>query len=91
MEVNFHDLLSCVLLREGTDLLAMIGRSEQVDEVKALSSTYACQNCCGDFPQGVFITPSQVEMQVGQSVTMQAVEQRVDCYGFPHFVEVIAS
>ncbi|HXG06804.1 MAG TPA: hypothetical protein VNI77_05700 [Nitrososphaera sp.] len=33
-----------IIQSEGTDLLAMIGRSEQVDEVKAVSSTYACQN-----------------------------------------------
>ncbi len=76
---------------EGTSLLSLIGRSEQVDEVKAVSSTYACQNCCSDFLQSTFISPSQVDMQVGQSVTMSAFEQRVDCYGFPYLVPVSAS
>jgi hypothetical protein len=80
-----------IIQSEGTDLLALIGRSEQVDEVKAVSSTYACQNCCGDSPQSVFITPSQVNMQVGQSITMSAFEQRVDCYGFAYLVPVSAS
>ncbi len=80
-----------IIQSEGTDLLALIGRSEQVDEVKAISSTYACQNCCGDFPQSVFISPSQVDMQVGQSITMSAFEQRVDCYGFAYLVPVSAS
>jgi len=80
-----------IIQSEGTDLLALIGRSEQVDEVKAVSSTYACQNCCGDSPQSVFITPSQVNMQVGQSIMMSAFEQRVDCYGFAYLVPVSAS
>ena len=80
-----------IIQSEGTDLLALIGRSEQVDEVKAVSSTYACQNCCGDLPQSVFISPSQVDMQVGQSIAMSAFEQRVDCYGFPYLVQVSAS
>jgi hypothetical protein len=48
-------------------------------------------NCCGDFPLSVFITPSQVNMQVGQSVTMSAFEQRIDCYGFEYVVPVSAS
>ena len=80
-----------IIQSEGTDLLALIGRSEQVDEVKAVSSTYACQNCCSDFTQSTFISPSQVDMQVGQSITMSVFEQRVDCYGFPYLVPVSAS
>ena len=80
-----------IIQSEGTVLLALIGRSEQVDEVKAISSTYACQNCCGDSPQSIFITPSQVNMQVGQSIAMSAFEQRIDCYGFEYLVPVSAS
>lgn len=80
-----------IIQSEGIDLLALIGRSEQVDEVKAVSSTYACQNCCGDSIQSVFVNPSQVNMQVGQSIAMSAFEQRVDCYGFLYLVQVSAS
>ncbi|HEX5733474.1 MAG TPA: hypothetical protein VF131_11630 [Blastocatellia bacterium] len=90
-EITHGQVRWTIVQSEGTDLLALIGRSEQVDEVKAISSTYACQNCCGDFPDSVFISPSQVNMQVGQSITMSAFEQRVDCYGFAYLLPVSAS
>jgi Big-like domain-containing protein len=76
---------------KGTDPLALIGRAEQVDEVKAISSTYACQNCCGDFFTGVEIIPFSAQIQVGQSVTMRAFEIRNDCYGYSYPVEQTAS
>lgn len=37
--------------------LALIGRSEQVDIVRGISSNYACQNCCNDNVEGVGIVP----------------------------------
>lgn len=80
-----------MILDEGTDLLAMIGRSELVNEGSGISSTYACQNCCGDNAEGGFISPSQTQLQVGQSVTLQAFEERTDCYGFPYTVQRSAS
>lgn len=80
-----------MILDEGTDLLAMIGRSELVNEGGGISSTYACQNCCGDNAEWDFISPSQTQLQVGQSVTLQAFEERTDCYGFPYTVQRSAS
>jgi hypothetical protein len=80
-----------IILEEGTDLLAMIGRSELVNEARSISSTYACQNCCGDDAQGDFITPELTQLQVGQSVILQAFEERTDCYGFPYTVQRSAS
>jgi len=77
-----------VVPREETSLLVMIGRAEQVDEAKAISSTYACQSCCGEAPLDSFLTPSQVELQVGESVQMRAFELITDCYGYTYWVEV---
>ncbi len=91
LDVSHGQVRWTIIQSEGTDLLALIGRSEQVDEAKAMSSTYACQNCCGDFAEDVFITPSQVEMQVGQSVLLSAFELRSDCYGFTYPVQQSAS
>lgn len=76
---------------KGTDPLALIGRAEQVDEVKAISSTYACQNCCGDFFQETYISPSSVQIQVGESATLHAFELHADCYGFIYPIEQTAS
>lgn len=80
-----------LLQSKGTDPLALIGRAEQVDEVKALSSTYACQNCCGDFFEGTFISPSSVQIQVGGTATLHAFEQHGDCYGYSYPVEQITA
>ena len=76
---------------KGTDPLALIGRAEQVDEVKAISSTYACQNCCGDFFQESYISPSSVEIQVGGTATLHAFELHSDCYGYTYPVEQTGS
>jgi len=80
-----------IIQEEGKELLAMIGRAEQVYEGRAMSSTYACQSCCGDFAVGEFITPSIGEVQVGQTVQMHAFEVRSDCYGWEYPVEQSAS
>lgn len=76
-----------IILDEGSELLAMIGRSELVNEGSGISSTYACQNCCGDHAEGDFITPELTQLQVGQSAILRAFEQRLDCYGYPYDVQ----
>jgi hypothetical protein len=40
--------------------LALAGRSEQIDTVKGLSSSYACQNCCGGGDVGGFCVSSAI-------------------------------
>lgn len=80
-----------IILEEGTDLLAMIGRSELVNEAGGISSTYACQNCCGDHAESDFITPSLTQLEVGGSAILRAFERRIDCYGFPYDVQRSAS
>jgi hypothetical protein len=76
---------------EETDSPAMIGRAEQVYEGRAMSSTYACQSCCGDVPVGKSISPSLSGVQVGQTVQMRAFEIRSDCNGWEYQVERSAS
>jgi hypothetical protein len=70
-----------------TDSLAIIGRAEQVYEGQAMSSTYACQSCCGDIPVGRSISPSLSGVNVGQTVQMHAFEIRQDCNGWQYQVE----
>ena len=66
----------------GSDGLAMIGRSEQIDEVTGLSSNYACQNCCPNSVNNVFVDP-----QSGSTVTVDGVttytakQEDRTCYG----------
>jgi hypothetical protein len=65
----------------GPDALAMIGRSEQVDEANAVSSSYACQNCCADsFLEGRVETDG-FTVDIGGSTTFLARERRSTCYG----------
>src|SRR6185295_6761459 len=91
LDVGHGQVRWTLLQSEGTDPLALIGRAEQVDEVKAISSTYACQNCCGDFFQESYVTPSSVTGSTGDSVTMSAFEVHSDCYGFSYPMEQSAS
>jgi hypothetical protein len=80
-----------IIQQEGKELLAMIGRAEQVYEGRAMSSTYACQSCCGDFALDSSVSPILVEMQVGQSIQLEVVEERSDCNGFLYSLEQPAS
>jgi hypothetical protein len=90
-EVSRGQVRWTLIQSKGTDPLALIGRAEQVDEVKAVSSTYACQNCCGDFFTESYISPSPVQLQVGQSATLRAFEVRAECYGGTYPVEQTAT
>jgi Bacterial Ig-like domain (group 2) len=68
----------------GTDGLAMIGRSEQVDEVLGVSSSYACQYCCPNSFYQAALSP-QISWSVGVGATTQFVAYETDknCYGNP--------
>jgi len=91
LDVGHGQVRWTLIQSEGTDPLALIGRAEQVDEVKGISSTYACQNCCGDFFQESYVTPSSVTGTAGDSVTMSAFELHSDCYGYTYPMEQSAS
>jgi hypothetical protein len=65
--------------------LALVGRSEQIDFVKNVSSNYACQNCCtGDFVSGRIVAATQDQNQPipqGETRFYFAVEEQQSCYG----------
>lgn len=66
--------------------LALIGRTEQVDTIKGISSNYACQNCCiSSYVPGsavvVPIFPSAGE--VGAKLQFRAYQEKETCYGLP--------
>lgn len=66
----------------GPDLLAMLGRSEQVDVVKGVSSNYACMYCCGNSFYAASISPtSPAATGVGATVQFTAYETDTNCYG----------
>ncbi|HXG65560.1 MAG TPA: Ig-like domain-containing protein, partial [Blastocatellia bacterium] len=65
----------------GPEELVLIGRAEQADLAKGLSSSYACQNCCGDsFYQGSCL-PNPVIGIPGSTNQFRAEEQDKDCFG----------
>lgn len=68
----------------GTDGLAMIGRSEQVDEVRGVSSSYACQYCCPNSFDHAGLSP-ETSWAIGVGATKQFVAYETDhnCYGNP--------
>jgi len=61
----------------------MIGRSEQVDFVKGISSNYACMNCCGNSFYDAWITPTEAFGLAGDQLQFQAMQQDANCYGQP--------
>lgn len=74
--------------------IALIGRSEQVDAAKAISSNYACENCCvGNFVGGR-ISPNSVSAEVGgpgSNGQYRAYETEENCYTTPYEHTVNAS
>jgi uncharacterized protein YjdB len=59
----------------------MIGRAEQMDEVKAMSSTYACQNCCNITVAGYGISPTFVKTVPGDKISFSVWQNNYDCNG----------
>jgi len=65
----------------GPQDLVLIGRAEQVDVAKGISSSYACQNCCGDsFDHGACL-PSVIIGLPGDTNQFTAQEYDHSCYG----------
>jgi hypothetical protein len=60
----------------------MSGRSEQVNTVIGISSTYACYNCC---PDSIYSTgqtfPTQFETETGGGIQFLLQAESVNCYG----------
>jgi hypothetical protein len=65
----------------GAQNQVLIGRSEQVDLAKGVSSNYACQNCCPDSFDSGWVDPGGAFGFVGDWWSFQAREQTANCYG----------
>lgn len=59
----------------------LIGRSEQVDLVRGISSNYACQNCCGNSFYDGWVTPVQETSFEGGQIQYIAMQRDANCYG----------
>lgn len=68
--------------------LALLGRTEQIDLVKGISSNYACQNCCQATAYGD-IFPNNIGGEAGSQIQFIATEYGTDCYG-TYYTDVLA-
>ena len=59
----------------------LIGRSEQADLARGVSSNYACQNCCGNSFYDGWIAPDLVAVFEGFEEQFTAMQQDINCYG----------
>jgi hypothetical protein len=67
----------------GPNSLALLGRSEQVDLAKGMSSSYACFMCCPPSHQSSRIDPLSVNLLAGTGGTVRGVQKDRNCYGAP--------
>jgi hypothetical protein len=65
----------------GTTNKKMSGRSEQVNTVIGISSTYACYNCCPDSYVIDGVIPGTTEEEVGGTITYLMDTHLETCYG----------
>ena len=72
---------SIIQAESGPTQWYMIGRAEQMDEEKAMSSSYACQNCCNIQVADYGINPTFVELFAGQQISFTAWQNNYDCNG----------
>jgi hypothetical protein len=61
--------------------LALIGRTEQVDVERAVSSNYACQSCCSNSYNSSFVSPGGPTADVNTQVNFTVYQTDKDCYG----------
>ncbi len=67
----------------GEENLVFIGRAEQADLIKGVSSTYACVNCCPDSCAGTWLDPGSVTGFPGDTTQFTAFQQNEDCFRNP--------
>jgi hypothetical protein len=67
----------------GADNNTMSGRSEQVNTVRGISSTYACYNCCPDSMTDSAPIPLFYEFDVGQQHSYGFTAEVSNCYRLP--------
>ena len=66
---------------QGAENLVLIGRAEQADAARGMSSSYACQNCCPDSFDSGWVTPGEVTGFPGDTNQFLAIQQNRNCYG----------
>ncbi len=66
---------------KGREDKVLIGRAEQVDLEKGMSSSYACRYCCPNKFYSASISPPSGSLFIGDSMQMSAFQRDVDCYG----------
>ncbi|HEX8458963.1 MAG TPA: hypothetical protein VF656_16840, partial [Pyrinomonadaceae bacterium] len=66
---------------QGGENLTLIGRAEQVDTVRGLATSYACQNCCPDSFLYGFTAHDTFTGLPGDEFLCEAMQQNQDCYG----------
>lgn len=65
----------------GSENNTMSGRSEQVNEILGIASTYACYNCCPNAYYDGWITPFNVYNSIGETASFVAMQSDMNCYG----------
>ena len=65
----------------GPQKLGIIGRAEDLDATRGLSSSYACVNRCPDSYAGSWLSPSRNTDTVGGHSDIVAWQQDQSCYG----------
>lgn len=72
---------SIIQSESGPTQLCMIGRAEQIDQVQAMSSSYACQNCCNIRVADYGISPTLVKALPGDRISFSVWQDNYDCNG----------
>ena len=65
----------------GPNSLALLGRSEQVDSVKGISSSYSCHMCCPNSVRDTWIEPGSLNIFTADETTFRGVQRDRTCYG----------
>lgn len=72
---------SIIQSESGATTLCMIGRAEQVDQMRGMSSSYACQSCCNITVADYGISPTSVEALPGDTISFSVWQDNYDCNG----------
>jgi hypothetical protein len=65
----------------GRNSLALLGRSEQVDLAKGVSSSYACFMCCPNSFRSSRISPTDFGVGISNFTTVRGLQRDRTCYG----------
>ncbi|MCA1568136.1 MAG: hypothetical protein LC803_21325 [Acidobacteria bacterium] len=80
-ETESGQVIFSLMIEDGTPPLALIGRAEQADTVKGMSSSYACQSCCNNGYWDSFLSADAVDADVDMAFDFDSYQIDIDCYG----------